>query len=107
LPSIVSAIPLLKVKRLHTEIEPIITCDPQRQAARYQALDFGQWRWALHLWRNYGELATRVKKNRLTRDRKWQKLAKKRRIVARKAGIVYLSKRIKYCVFTIIDLYTE
>jgi hypothetical protein len=49
------------------------------------------------------EFATSVKKIRLTRDRKWQKMAKKPRIVSRKAGIVYLSKRINCCVFTIFD----
>jgi hypothetical protein len=44
-----------------------------------------------------------VKKIRLTPDRKWQKMAKKPRIVSSKAGIGYRKKRIKYCVFTIIS----
>ena len=52
-------------------------------------------------------MATSVKKNRLTRDRKWQKMAKKPRIVSSKAGIVYLSKRINCCVFTIFDPCTD
>ena len=34
-------------------------------------------------------------------------MAKKPRIVSSKAGIVYISKRINYCVFTIINLNTD
>jgi hypothetical protein len=58
---------------------------------------------AHRLWRNSGELAASVKKIRLTRDRKWRKMAQKPGIVASKAGIVYVSKRINCCVFTIFD----
>ena len=56
---------------------------------------------------NSWPFATSVKEIRLTRDRKWQKMAKKPRIVSPKAGIVYVSKRTKYCVFTIISPCTD
>jgi hypothetical protein len=52
-------------------------------------------------------MATSVKKIGLTPERKWQKVAKKPRIVSSKPGIVYLSKRINCCVFTIIGAYAD
>jgi hypothetical protein len=59
------------------------------------------------LWWNCGDFAASLKKNWLMRDRKWQKVAKKPRIVASKAGIVYINQRINWCVFTIIDPGTD
>ena len=56
---------------------------------------------------NSWPFATSVKEIRLTRDRKWQKMAKKPRIVSSKAGILYTPKRINCCVLTIINPYTD